>query len=174
MQSRIFRKCGEKSETSERNPIFGNKTAGRGSVKPGSDRPILIFPALPEPLARNMRQNQESPSTPPFRAEKPQVEALRHPGALGMFRICRILPVFVSVAGRFHSYHRLDNGQNSQFCLHTKRRQGRNCSCRRWRACLCCFRLAKRPVLDPYASVGSTPSSLRTSSKAAAMALSMS
>lgn len=110
----------------------------------------------------------------PFCAEKPQVKVLRDSSVLGMFRICRILPVFVSVAGRFHSYHRLDNGQNSQFCLHTKRRQGRNCSCRRWRACLCCFRLAKRPVLDPYASVGSTPSSLRTSSKAAAMALSMS
>ena len=36
------------------------------------------------------------------------------------------------------------------------------------------FRLAQRPVLDLYASVGSMPSSLRTSSKAAAMALSMS
>lgn len=33
---RVFRKCGKKSETSERNPIFGNKTAGRGSLKEGS------------------------------------------------------------------------------------------------------------------------------------------
>lgn len=66
----------------------------------------------------------------------------------------------------------MDKTANSVSIL--KRRQGRNCSCRRWRACLCCFRLAQRPVLGPYASVGSTPSSLRTSSKAAAMALSMS
>lgn len=33
-----------KSETSEHNSIFGNKTAGRGSVKLGSGRPALIFP----------------------------------------------------------------------------------------------------------------------------------
>lgn len=33
-----------------------------------------------------------------FRAEKPQVKALRHPGVLGMFRICRILPVFAFAA----------------------------------------------------------------------------
>ena len=56
----------------------------------------------------------------PFCAEKPQVEASRHPGALGKFRICRILPVFASVAGRVHLYPRLDNGQNSQFRIHTK------------------------------------------------------
>ncbi len=56
----------------------------------------------------------------PFRAEKPQVKALRHPGVLGMFRICRILPVFASVAGRVHLYSRLDNEQNSKFRLHTK------------------------------------------------------
>lgn len=110
----------------------------------------------------------------PFHAEKPQVEALRYPGVLGIFRICRILPIFASVAGRVHLYPRLDNGQNSKSVSILKRRQGRNCSCRRWRACLCCFRLAQRPVLGAYASVGSTPSSLRTSSKAAAMALSMS
>ena len=30
-----------------------------------------------------------------------------------------------------------------------KRRQRRNCSCRRWCACLCCFRLAQRPVFGP-------------------------
>lgn len=34
----------EKSETSEHNSIFGNKTAGRGSVKPGSGRSISVFP----------------------------------------------------------------------------------------------------------------------------------
>ena len=38
-----FRECGEKSETSERTPIFANKTAGRGSLKQGSGRPILVF-----------------------------------------------------------------------------------------------------------------------------------
>lgn len=32
---RVFRKCGEKSETSERNPIFSNKTAGHGSLRQG-------------------------------------------------------------------------------------------------------------------------------------------
>ncbi len=40
----VFRKCGKKSEIAERNLILGNKTAGRVSVKPGSGRPILIFP----------------------------------------------------------------------------------------------------------------------------------
>lgn len=40
----VLRKCGEKSETSEHNQIFGNKTAGRGSVKPGSGRSISVFP----------------------------------------------------------------------------------------------------------------------------------
>lgn len=43
-----FRKCGEKSETSEHNSIFGNKTVGCESVKPGSGRSTLIFPALPD------------------------------------------------------------------------------------------------------------------------------
>lgn len=33
-----------KSETSEHNRIFVNKTAGRGSLKRGSGRPISIFP----------------------------------------------------------------------------------------------------------------------------------
>ena len=40
----VFRKCGEKSETSEHNQIFGNKTAGRVSVKPGSVRTISVYP----------------------------------------------------------------------------------------------------------------------------------
>ena len=35
-----FRKCGEKSKLAEHNPIFGNKTAGRRSNKPGSGRQI--------------------------------------------------------------------------------------------------------------------------------------
>ena len=33
-----------KSKTSEHNPIFANKTAGRGCLKLGSGRPILVFP----------------------------------------------------------------------------------------------------------------------------------
>lgn len=62
----VLRKCGEKSETSEHNQIFGNKTAGRGSVKPGSGRSISVFPALPEPPVGSMRQIPEPMSTPPF------------------------------------------------------------------------------------------------------------
>ena len=61
-----IRKCGEKSETSERNPIFANKTAGRGSLKQGTGQSILVFPALPETVDGSMRQIPESPSTPLF------------------------------------------------------------------------------------------------------------
>lgn len=39
----LFRKCGEKPETTERNPIFGNKTADRECPKPGSGLPISVF-----------------------------------------------------------------------------------------------------------------------------------
>lgn len=56
----------------------------------------------------------------PFRAEKPQLEALQHSGVLGKFLICRILTVFAFAAGRVHLYPWLDNGHNSQFRLHTK------------------------------------------------------
>lgn len=38
-----FRKCWEKSKTSDYNSIFANKTAGRGRVKPGSAPPDLRF-----------------------------------------------------------------------------------------------------------------------------------
>ena len=126
---RVFWKCGEKSEITEHNPIFGNKTAGRESVKSGSGRSISVFPAL---------------------------------------------PVFASVGDRVHLYPRLDNGQNSQLRLHTKTPAGAKLLLPALACLLVPFRLAQRPVLDLYASVGSTPSSLRTSSKAAAMALSMS
>lgn len=40
---RVFRKCGEKSETSEHKPNFGNKTAGRGCLKQGPSRQISVF-----------------------------------------------------------------------------------------------------------------------------------
>ena len=61
-----YQRCGEKSETSEHSPIFSNKTAGRGCLKQGSGRPILVFPALPETPNGSMRQISESPSTPLF------------------------------------------------------------------------------------------------------------
>lgn len=40
---RAFRKCGEKSETSEHKQNFGNKTAGRGKLKRGSGLSISVF-----------------------------------------------------------------------------------------------------------------------------------
>lgn len=39
----VFRKCGEKSETSEHNRFFTNKTAGRGCPKLGSGLSISVF-----------------------------------------------------------------------------------------------------------------------------------
>ena len=39
----VFRKCGEKSETSEHKQNFGNKTAGRGKLKQGSGLSISVF-----------------------------------------------------------------------------------------------------------------------------------
>ena len=59
-----YQRCGEKSETSEHGPIISNKTAGRGCLKQGSGRPILVFPTLPETPNGSMRQISESPSTP--------------------------------------------------------------------------------------------------------------
>ena len=43
LQGLVFRKCGQKSKTSERNLIFANKTAGRERVKPGPGSPDLGF-----------------------------------------------------------------------------------------------------------------------------------
>ena len=40
---RAFRKCGEKSETSEHNRFFTNKTAGRGRPKRGPGLSISVF-----------------------------------------------------------------------------------------------------------------------------------
>lgn len=39
-----FRKCWDKSKTSEHNSIFANKTADRGRVKPGSAPQIPVLP----------------------------------------------------------------------------------------------------------------------------------
>ena len=57
----VLRKCGEKSETSEHNPIFGNKTAGRVSVKPGSARPISFLPRTSGIAARKYAANSGVP-----------------------------------------------------------------------------------------------------------------
>lgn len=62
----FFRKCWEKSETAERNSIFGNKTAGRRSLKQGLVGSSRFFTALSELPAGSMRQILESSSTPPF------------------------------------------------------------------------------------------------------------
>lgn len=53
----FFRKCGEKSEIAEHNPIFGNKTAGRGNAKPGSGRPISVLPRTSGIAARKYAVN---------------------------------------------------------------------------------------------------------------------
>ena len=53
----FFRKCGEKSEIAEHNPFFGNKTAVRGSAKPGSGRPISVLPRTSGIAARNYAAN---------------------------------------------------------------------------------------------------------------------
>lgn len=50
-----FRKCGEKSETSEHKPNFGNKTAGRGKLKQGSVLSISVFHRTSETPDGSMR-----------------------------------------------------------------------------------------------------------------------
>lgn len=47
----LFRKCGEKSETSEHKLIFGNKTAGLGCLKLGSGRQVSVFHPTSELVA---------------------------------------------------------------------------------------------------------------------------
>ena len=56
-----FRKCGEKSETAEHNQIFGNKTAGRGSIKQGSGRLISVLPRTSEIARRKYAANSGTP-----------------------------------------------------------------------------------------------------------------
>lgn len=55
-----------KSETAEHNPIFTNKAAGRGRLKPGSGWWISVFPALPKSQNGSMRQIPVPPTTPLF------------------------------------------------------------------------------------------------------------
>ena len=75
-------------------PVFSNKTAGRGSSKPGPGRQCPVLPRTSELLKtevcgkfRNTRPHR------PFRAKKPQVDALSLLHALSIFKICRILPI---------------------------------------------------------------------------------
>lgn len=109
-----------------------------------------------------------------FRAKKPQVEALVLYRVLGMFDICRILPNLTSVACSVKPGPLQNNGQKRRFRLRTKTLTGAKLLLPALTCLLVTFTAREGPVLGPYASVGSTPSSLRTSSKAAAMALSMS
>lgn len=61
MQGLVFRKCGEKLKTSEHNLIFGNKTAGRGSIKQGSGRLISVLPRTSEIAGRKYAANSGTP-----------------------------------------------------------------------------------------------------------------
>lgn len=88
----VFFGSAGKPETSEHNPIFANKTAGRRSSKPGLGLPISVFIALPEAPDGSMRQISEPSSTTVFRIKESQVEAFRHSGALCIPGIFRILP----------------------------------------------------------------------------------
>ena len=65
-QTPNFRKCSEKLEPAEHYAIFGNKTLGRESAKPGSGWWISVFPALPLTQNGSMRQISEPPTTPLF------------------------------------------------------------------------------------------------------------
>ena len=57
----VFRKCGEKLKTAEHNPIFGNKTAGRGSTKQGSGRLVSVLPRTSEIACRKYAANSGTP-----------------------------------------------------------------------------------------------------------------
>lgn len=92
---RCFRKCGEKSETSERTPIFGNKTAGRGRLKQGvwsvdlgfsphfRKRPTEVCGIFWNPRAHR-----------PFHEKNLQVGALPLSSVVDVSRICRTLSDF--------------------------------------------------------------------------------
>ena len=68
----FFRKCGEKSETAERNSIFGNKTAGRRSLKQGSGRQFSVFHRTFGIARRKYAANSDtSEHTPFFRNKMP-------------------------------------------------------------------------------------------------------
>lgn len=145
------------------------ETQNRGLV--GRSR---FFPALPEPPVGSMRQIPEPMSTPPFSHRETAGRGVAASRCAQHILNLQHTSGFDSVAGRVHSYHRPDNGQNSQFCLHTKTPAGAKLLLPALACLLVLFSARAEACLGPYASVGSTPSSLRTSSNAAAMALSMS
>lgn len=66
MQGLVFRKCGEKLKTAEHNPIFGNKTAGRGSTKQGSGRLISVLPCTFDIAGRKYAANSGNPEHTAF------------------------------------------------------------------------------------------------------------
>lgn len=170
-----FPEVREKIGNRRAQPDFRQQNRRSRKRKPGSGRPILIFPRTSGTARRKYAANSGTHEhTALFTQRNRKQRRCGIPvcsACLEFAAYFRFLPLRLAVLLQ-NLDQIMDRTVNSVSIL--KRRQGRNCSCRRWRACLCCFRLAQRPVLGPYASVGSTPSSLRTSSKAAAMALSMS
>lgn len=89
---RVFRKCGEKSETSEHKPNFGNKTTGRGCLKQGPSRQISVFsPHFRKRSTEVCGKFRNPRAHRPFHVKKPQVEALLLSGVVGISTICRIL-----------------------------------------------------------------------------------
>ena len=79
----FFLKCGEKSETSEHNPIFANKTAGH-KCKTAVWSIDLSFHRIPEAFVSGMRQALEPLSATVFRVQESQVDALCHSGMIGL------------------------------------------------------------------------------------------
>lgn len=62
----LFRKCREKSKLAERNPFFGNKTAGQRSSKQGSGRQCSDFPRTSENSCRKYAANSGIPEHTAF------------------------------------------------------------------------------------------------------------
>ena len=91
----LFGSAGKKSEISEHKPNFGNKTAGRGSLKRGvwsvdlgfsphfRKRPTEVCGIFWNPRAHR-----------PFHEKNLQVEALPLSSVVDVSRICRTLPDF--------------------------------------------------------------------------------
>ncbi len=87
-----------KSETSERNPIFTNKSAGHKCKTAVWSTRSQFFTALPEAFFSGMRQVLEPLSATVFRLQEPQVDALRHSGAIGpLFLLILFLSYLVAI-----------------------------------------------------------------------------
>ena len=133
-----------------------------------------FYPALLESPHGSMRQIPELMSTPPFsRRETAGIGVAASRCARQVLNLPHTSD-FRPCGRRAYLYPRLDNGQNSQFRLHTKTPAEAKLLLPALACLLVLFSARAVARFGPYASVGSTPSSLRTSSKAAAMALSMS